>query len=252
MPHKKRLLERLNAIATSLKHRNHTLALLGLGSVGAELERIDAYSDLDFFVIIEEGYEQHFRDDLSWLSDIEPISYAFKNTDHGSKVLFQDGIFCEMAVFSPTELQTAHYAQGRIVWANNSIKDELKTEQFNTPQRRSTDYLIGEALSNLYVGLGRFYRGELLTAQRFIQHHAVDRILELTPHIEKQEEGFKDVFGNERRFEKLYPETAQSLQEFIQGYKKSLESAKAILDWLEQHFELNQSIVDEIRKLLSH
>ncbi len=51
------LLKRLDEIGLSLERSGHGLALLGLGSVGLELDRIDAYSDLDFFAIVEAGLQ---------------------------------------------------------------------------------------------------------------------------------------------------------------------------------------------------
>jgi hypothetical protein len=47
------LLYRLDEIGKSLEKSGHALALIGLGSVGLELERLDQYSDLDFFVIVQ-------------------------------------------------------------------------------------------------------------------------------------------------------------------------------------------------------
>jgi len=40
------LLTRLDNIGRDLAQSDHALALLGLGSVGLELDRLDAYSDL--------------------------------------------------------------------------------------------------------------------------------------------------------------------------------------------------------------
>ena len=82
----------MDAIGQSLARRGDALALLGLGSVGTELDRIDAYSDLDFFVIVQEGAQDAYRADLGWLQAVAPIAYAFPNSAHGSKVLFADGI----------------------------------------------------------------------------------------------------------------------------------------------------------------
>ena len=48
----------------------------------------------------------------------------------------------------------------------------------------SPEWSLGEALTNLYVGLSRLRRGEKLSAMRLIQYHAVDRILELSEKIE--------------------------------------------------------------------
>src|SRR5947209_255836 len=101
---KRALLGRLDAIAASLARREHTLALIGLGSVGDQLDRLDAYSDLDFFAIVEHGYKAAFIEDLTWLQETAPIAFSFQNTRDGHKVLFEDGIYAEFAVFDPGEL----------------------------------------------------------------------------------------------------------------------------------------------------
>lgn len=83
------------------------IALLGLGSVGRETDRIDAWSDLDFFAIVRPGEKARFVESLEWLAEARPIVWAFRNTADGSKVLMADGIFCEMAVFKPTNSHTS-------------------------------------------------------------------------------------------------------------------------------------------------
>src|SRR5574338_611622 len=98
------LLQRLDAIGGSLSESGTALALLGLGSVGAETERLDAYSDLDFFVIVKPGCKPDYLASLEWLAAVHPLAYAFLNTADGYKALFADGIFCEFAVFEPQEL----------------------------------------------------------------------------------------------------------------------------------------------------
>jgi len=104
-------------------------------------------------------------------------------------------------------------------------------------------------LTNLYVGLGRFRRGEKLSAARFIQLYAVDRIVELAKLVEREGVVSKDEFDKERRFEQRFPRLGQELPDFIQGYKRSVESAQAILKYLERHFEVNQAMADAIRQL---
>ena len=173
------LLRRLDEIGRSLEQSDHALALIGLGSVGLELERLDAYSDLDFFVIVERGYKQLYLDDLQWLKSVYPIAYCFANTRDGYKVLFADGIFCEFAVFEPDELQAIPFAPGRIVWKQPDVPATLGQPVTvpGTAAKRDPDWLLGEALTNLLVGLAREKRGERLSALRFIQGHAVDRVL---------------------------------------------------------------------------
>jgi hypothetical protein len=252
MPAPQILLDRLEAIGRSLEASEHALALIGLGSVGIETERLDAYSDLDFFVIVDEGCKSRYIDSLGWLSSLCPVAYTFRNSADGYKLLFQDGIFCEFAIFEQSELRTIPFAPGRIIWKQPYVDEAICVPAVASapPRPMDADWVVGEALTNLYVGLGRFRRGEKLSAMRFIQHYAVDRILELANIFENENGSRKDEFANERRFEQRFPKIAQELPGFVQGYERSCESAQAILEFLERHFEVNQSMAGAIRRLI--
>src|SRR6266508_387936 len=245
------LLKRLDEIGQSLERSQHALVLIGLGSVGLELDRLDSYSDLDFFVIVEEGYKHTYLDSLHWLSDIHPIAYSFLNTEDGYKVLFEDGIFCEFAVFEPAELKNIPFAPGRIVWKRTDVADSIgqPISQTKPQSKRDADWLLGEALTNIYVGLNRGERGEKLSATRFIQGYAVDRLLELVDYVETGKEMYRDPFVNERRIEQRYPNLISQFSGWMQGYEKNRESALAILGFLEKYFEVNKSIAKAIRSM---
>ena len=55
MSGKQTLLTRLDEIGKSLEDSGRALALIGLGSVGTETERLDEWSDLDFFAAVQPG-----------------------------------------------------------------------------------------------------------------------------------------------------------------------------------------------------
>jgi hypothetical protein len=251
VPNPTELLARLDAIGGSLSASPHGLALIGLGSVGVELERLDAYSDLDFFAIVEDGYKAQYIHDLSWLGAVNPIAYQFRNTADGYKLRFADGIFCEFAVFELSELQAIPFSRGRIIWKQPHLPDTLGApSQTASSMPPTVEHLVGEAITNLYVGLGRFHRGEKLSAMRFIQGYAVDRILDLAPHLEPEANPLKDQFANERRFESRFPQTAAHLPNFLLGYDRTPESALAILEFLEKRFEVSPILAVKIRELL--
>jgi len=245
------LLTRLDEIGQSLAQSGHAIALIGLGSVGEELHRLDDYSDLDFFAIVETGYKRRYIKNLDWLSNLASIAYHFLNSPDGYKLLFADGIFCEFAVFEPQELEAIPFAPGRIVWKRDDAPDTIHrpTKEPVRAARRDADYLVGEAITNLYVGMGRDKRGEKLSAMRFIQGYAVDRLVELAETIEPGQNVTRDVFINERRFETRHPIVARELPSWLQGYERNRESALAILSFLEEHFEINAAMADAIRKL---
>ncbi len=245
------LLDRLDAIGGSLEKTGHALALIGLGSVGLELERLDAYSDLDFFAVVEDGFKTHYIEDLGWLSAVASLAYTFRNTPDGYKLLFADGIFCEFAVFERGELDAIPFAPGRVVWKQPWVDPAIGTPKAagKAPPALDAAFQLGEALTNLYVGLGRYARGEKLSAARFIQQYAVDHLVELAPLLESENPTQQDPFTRERRFEQRFPGLARELPRFVQGYERSRESALALLEFFEQHFDVNPALAAEIRRL---
>lgn len=251
MPSVQLLLDRLDAIGASLAADGRALALIGLGSVGVERARLDRYSDLDFFAIVRDGQKTRFIDDLAWLTSIAPVAYAFRNTPDGYKLLYEDGVFCEFAVFERAELRGIPFAPGAIVWRAPEIAEAdlapAPAAQSHAPQPDA--WLLGEALTNLYVGLGRYHRGEKLSALRFIQQYAVDRALELVARREPADAAFADRFAPERRVEQRFPALARQLPSFMQGYDRSRESAAALLAFLSDRFDVNPALARAIRSL---
>lgn len=251
MPNPELLLQRLDQIGASLEKFPAAQALIALGSVGQELQRLDQYSDLDFFVLVAPGAKHTFIDDLGWLRAACPIAYHFQNTPDGHKLLFADGVFCEFAVFEPAELTTVPFAPGRTAWKRPEVDPDICIPAAKTtpPAPRPLDWLLGEALTNLYVGLCRYWRGERLSAARFIQGYAVDRLVELSAFIELPQPIPADPFTPERRCEQRCPLLAQELPDFIQGYTRSPHSARAILAYLERYFSLDPAMKSAILAL---
>lgn len=248
------LLGRLDAIGRALADSGRGLALLGLGSCGADLGRLDAFSDLDFFAVVQPGSKADYLADLGWLAQAAPISYAFQNTADGYKALFADGIFCEFAVFEPEEVLGAAYTAGRIVWQAAGFAAEKWLVEGERPlsATQSTpppNWQVDEALTNLYVGLGRFHRGEKLSALRFIQGYAVDRLIALAATLEQEQPPWPDPFSGERRVEQRFPQFAERLPAFTPGYEHSPAAARAILAFLEEHFPVNPAIRQAILDL---
>ncbi|GAB4578794.1 MAG: hypothetical protein Fur0022_15310 [Anaerolineales bacterium] len=240
------LLARLDALAYAVRDTGQALALIGLGSAGVERTRMDAYSDLDFYVIARPGTKARFIHQLDWIEAVGPIGYGVQNSPIGWKILYQDGVFLEYAIFEPDEMANVHFAEGYLVWHDPEFDLALATPHLPERGNRLEDTIpwkLGEILTNLYVGLLRYHRGEKLSAARFIQGYAVDRILELAPHLaphlEASQPVHADPFQPERRVEKRFPTLANHLPQFVPGYLHTLQAARAILIFLEQHFEVN-------------
>ena len=107
-------------------------------------------------------------------------------------------------------------------------------------ENRDREWLLGEILCNLYIGLGRYQRGEKLAAYDFIQNRSVKLWTELINLEKTSKSDFIDIFNSNRRFEKGYPNEAKQLPHFLQGYERISESAQALLEYLDKHYPLKR------------
>ncbi len=248
--HAARLLARLDAVGRSLADSGQGLALIGLGSVGRETHRLDAWSDLDFFAIVEPGHKARYIDRLDWLDRAAPLAWSFRNTVDGHKALMAGDVLCEFAVFEPQELAHIPFAPGRVVWKRAGVDETIAVPRRPVPAATLPDetWIVGEALSCLFVGLQRWHRGEKLSAARFVQGHALDRLIELEALRRPPPPG--DPFNRERRLERLMPALAAELPALVPGYAATPAAAVAVLQALQQRGALlNPAMEAAIRRL---
>jgi hypothetical protein len=247
------LLQRLDAIGQSLQAGEDAIALIGLGSVGLERERLDAFSDLDFFVVARPGRKARLLADLGWLAGAHALEWQVRNTRDGFKAMMADGILCEFAVFEPDELRDAAFAPGRLVWHAGGVDDAIAAPQrASAPAEPATEeWIVGEALSCLYVGLQRWARGEKLSAARFVQNYALDRLIELDARTGvRADGGAADPFNHDRRLETRQPGLAEELPALVPGYAQTPAAALALLDALARRSALTAGpMADRVRAL---
>lgn len=246
------LQDRLTALAQALMRRDDALALLALGSVGLEIDRVDAWSDLDFFVLVRDGAKSRYIDNLDWLAAAHPLVWHFQNSADGQKALMADGVFCEFAVFEVRELSHIPYAAGRFVWRRDEVEPAVSSPVLALPAPHDAQWLVGEALSNLLVGLQRHARGEKLAAMRMVQVCALDRVLEFLETRAPQSVGAKasrDPFNVDRRIEMRDSRVAAALPEWAKGYQHTVSAALALLALLESYGVVNDRVSERIRAL---
>jgi hypothetical protein len=82
----------------------------------------------------------------------------------------------------------------------------------------------------------RWLRGEKLSAARFVQGHALDRLIELDDSLAEGADAAAgvDPFTRERRLEQRRPELARELPQLAPGYLATPQAALAMLAALER------------------
>jgi len=246
-----RLLAFLDRLSEVIAARGDAVALLGVGSVGRDLHRLDEHSDADFFVVVDDARAQaRYLADIDWLEAAHPVVWSFENSPFGRKALLADGLFAEYAVFSLTDLDTAGYPPARVHWRRADAPDGLDVPRVPLPEAPPMEHQVGEAITNLYVGLHRDLRGERLTATRFIQGYAVDRWITILGRLGLGSRAQQDAFVIDRSVERRFPPELLPLADLVPGYERNAHAAATLLGLLEEHVALDPSIVAEVRGLI--
>lgn len=183
--------------------------IIGLVLVGstAETERVDEWSDHDFFVITQSGEQEPLRRDLSWLPNSESIAFWFRETEHGLKVVYNSGDVLEFAIFDCDELRGCMVNHHRLAYGDENVLQALSTAKDRLPEVVVGDDLADfrHFLSVLVIQVGRARRGELLTAGQGIRGTAAMALLKVLtrrlPHDQRS-----DRLDVSRRFEFAHPE----------------------------------------------
>ncbi|GAA4972877.1 hypothetical protein [Actinoplanes utahensis] len=247
----KPVLRRLDEIAAVLAARGDVIALLGLGSAGAQLARLDEHSDLDFFVIVEDGAKSRYLDLTDWLEEPGPVAHLFAHEHGGRKALYADGVFVEYRVLTVAELATVAFSGARVVWRRPGAPRNLTEsgQPMPRPQFDTEEFHLNDALANLYLGLHRELRGERLAAARMIQGHVVDAVIALL-RIDGGEIPYRDVFDPARRVEHAYPPDVLPLAAMVPGYDSNVAAARFIFEWLCKRYPVPAGIGDPLRELI--
>ena len=183
--------------------------ILGLVLVGsaAETERVDKWSDHDFFVITQSGAQDSLRTDLNWLPNSQSIAFSFRETEHGLKVVYESGALLEFAVFDCAELRTCNVNHHYLAYGDEEVAQALESAAHREVDEGEAENLrdFRLFLSVLIIGVGRARRGEILTAGENIRSTATNALLKvLTQRLGKNPR--LDRLDVRRRFESVYPE----------------------------------------------
>jgi len=207
--------------------------VVGLVAVGSMAERDyapDEWSDHDFFLVTRPGEQDAFRADLSWLPRADEIVLAFRETEHGLKVVYEDAHLIEFAVFSVEELRVAPVDRHRVLLDRGGVAEGLVVipRQQGSSPRSDGARELGLLLSHVLVGAGRHCRGEILSGGFFVRSLAASDLVSLvTATLPAERETLLDVLDPLRRFELVYPEIAREIDELSRA--ETLAAARGLL-----------------------
>ncbi|MFM6977173.1 MAG: hypothetical protein ACKOWR_00385 [Micrococcales bacterium] len=200
-------------LKSSLASRPAVIGLVFVGST-ADTSRVDRWSDHDFFVITKPGEAESLRTELSWLPNHQDIVISPRETAHGLKVVYRNGHVLEFAVFEDSELELASANAFLVAIDRGNIGQRMAAIAERSGRTTDFDDEFGLLLSHFLIAVGRYRRGEVLTAGETIRGTCVNHLLGLIRSQINPKAGTEkatDNLNRLRRFELQYPNIAARL-----------------------------------------
>jgi len=240
-------IQRLNEIIALNQNNPDVLAFIGLGSMD-ETWRLDEYSDVDFFIIVNPSLKPLFYNDVSWLN-VSPIALWFQETMDGLKVVYEDGILLEFAIFTLDQLPHIEESGGKIYYLKEGINaSDIMIRKPNT-MKFDFEKTLNMLYAHCYIGMMRERRGEHVAAHTMIQVYAAHEFCELcNPSVD-------DRFVVERRIEqrvkldftRLYPGIQHT--RLYPGIQHNQTSVQYMLETCKKHGWIHASMIRLIESL---
>ncbi len=213
---------------------SRVLGVVAFGSM-ADLTRMDRWSDHDFSVITVPGVQEDFRQNTAWLPAAERIVLQVRETEHGLKILYEDGHLLEFAIFDAEELFLAKANDYAVLLDKADIAARMaRVQQASVPAPRDLrrDFLM--FLGLLQVGSGRCARGEVLSGHVFIKSYALGHLLPVLVAYVPPRPGAKlDNLDVYRRFEFAFPELGSAINTIL--LQDPISAARELLSLAEDY-----------------
>jgi lincosamide nucleotidyltransferase B/F len=209
-------------LIVNLEQDENILGLVAAGSMAQQDYQPDEWSDHDFFVVTHPGVQNRYRQVYDWLPRSDEIAWAFQETEHGVKVIYRNGHLLEFAVFDEEELKMARINRYRVLFDRGQISVQMAENAQKTSATAASEtdaFHAGQFLTNILVGMGRYWRGEKLSAHKFIKINAIHHLFFLlNRHTQSPQHQLCDNFDPTRRFEFVHPHLGPELEKIMLLY----------------------------------
>jgi hypothetical protein len=228
-----RFIELLRDIA---EREPDVIGFVGMGST-AERHRVDEWSDHDFALVTVDGAEDRYRHDLSWLPAAASIALSVVESHGGVKIIYADGHVLEFGITSLAGLAN---------WAGNAYEvftdaggveeafAALVAKPLPTGDRNDAAD-IRLVLTQVLIGIGRYRRGEVLSAGESVRSEALAYLLRVLGRRLPGEHRLLDTLDPRRRFELVHPDLGAELATALTADVEV--AARSLLDIAERELE---------------
>lgn len=210
-----RFIELLTATAVS---RPDIVGLVGMGST-AQRDRVDEWSDHDFALVTEPGAEERYRSELSWLPGDASIALSVVEHHGGVKVIYDDGHVLEFGITSLHGLAEWAGNTSDVFYDTGGVADAFAAMVARPFPAGAPDDArdIRLVLTQVLIGVGRYRRGEVLSAGESVRAEALAPLLRVLGRRLDGDRWMLDSLDPRRRFEFVHPALAARIAASLEG-----------------------------------
>jgi hypothetical protein len=205
-------------LVAGLEGDDGVLGIVGLGSTASSGREPDRWSDHDVWIVVRDGEQERFRSHVGWLPDADQIAWWHRETEHGLSVLYRSGHLVECAVFAASELSVARANLAAVLLDRGGVADRIAALQAHTAatiDRPATEWLLGQLLAALVVGVSRWARGERLSGHYRLMDGVRHLVRLLAVHAPPSRPDLLDDLDPVRRIEDAWPATGAELDRIV-------------------------------------
>jgi len=222
--------------------------LVAVGSMADRGRSPDEWSDHDFWIVAQAEAVEAIRDDPLWLPDADRIILRYAETEHGRNVIYDDGHLIEFAVFELGELEITRANVYRVLVDKADLESRMAAiVQATVAGEVDPAATFGRFVGQLVIGLTRYGRGELLSADSMIRKWAMENLLTLLGRtVSPETDAPLDNLDPRRRFEAAFPRLAARLG----GAGTLLDTASVMIELAEEYLAAIPSNTTAVRATL--
>ena len=107
---------RFRQIVSRFQQLNDALAIL------APIQSVTSKDMLVLHGVVNTNTSNDLIDDLSWLREVQHIAFFYLRAENGVRVVFSDGVFCELYLHEPQDLQSELPPDLQLNWQLSGYK----------------------------------------------------------------------------------------------------------------------------------
>ncbi len=206
-----------DALQRNLEHDSRVSGLMAAGSMACLSHQPDEWSDHDFWVIVEPDAQEWFHTHHEWLPDSDQIVLLFRESHGSFKAIYRNGHLLEFTVSDRQDLLLhAKVNDYRMLIDRAGLAvDVARIQRTAALERNSTPddlCLLGQFITYLLVGVGRYRRGEQLSSRQLIAVASLYALLQLIfRRVPPEKPDLLDNLDPLRRVELAYPEIGAAI-----------------------------------------